>query len=338
MRNYKCLVNYVFQENTFSLVPIREEDKYVILEMRNEQMYHLRQAKLLTIKDQEDYFENVVSKLFDAEKPNQLLFSFLKNGEFVGYGGLVHINWIDKNAEISFIMKTELEKENFEYFWKNYLSILDKLAFQELNLHKIYTYAFDLRPHLYEVLTICGFNEEARLKEHCLFDKKFSDVVYHVKMNRTISFRKAIENDMMLYFNWTNDTSVRENSYQSEPISLEDHQKWFYEKIKDESCFMIVFENHIGIAIGQVRILEQDKTVAVISISNDINHRGKGYASKMIKIATDEFLKKNPQICISAYVKIENLASKKAFEKAGYELDVVLEYEGIPSYHYIKKI
>ena len=337
MRNYKCLVNSVFQENTFSLVPIRDEDKYVIFEMRNEQMYHLRQAKPLTIKDQEDYFENVVSKLFEAEKPNQLLFSFLKNGEFVGYGGLVHINWIDKNAEISFIMKTELEKENFEYFWKNYLSLLDKLAFQELNLHKIFTYAFDLRPYLYTVLESCGFKEEARLKEHCFFDKQFLDVVYHVKMNKTISFRKANENDMILYFNWTNDASVRENSYKSEPISLENHQNWFYKKIKDETCFMVVFENHIGTAIGQVRIQKQDKNIAVIGISNDANHRGKGYASKMIQLASEEFLKQNSQICISAYIKIENKASEEAFQKAGYELDVVLEYDGIPSYHYIKK-
>ncbi|PWA06142.1 GNAT family N-acetyltransferase [Flavobacterium psychrotolerans] len=338
MRNYTCLVNSTFQGNTFSLVPIRDEDKYAILEMRNEQMYHLRQAKPLTVKDQEDYFENVVSKLFEVEKPNQLLFSFLKNDEFVGYGGLVHINWIDKNAEISFIMKTELEKENFEYFWKNYLSLLDKMAFQELNFHKIFTYAFDLRPHLYEVLTSCGFKEEARLKEHCFFGGQFLDVVYHCKMNRGIAFRKANEKDMMLYFEWTSDASVRENSYQSEPISLENHKNWFLNKIKDSSCFMVVFENHIGIPIGQVRIQKQDETTAVIGISNDVNHRGKGYASEMIRMASNEFLKENPQMQISAYIKLENRASKKVFEKAGYELNVVLEYDSIPSYRYIKKI
>jgi RimJ/RimL family protein N-acetyltransferase len=234
-------------------------------------------------------------------------------------------------------MKTELEKENFEYFWKNYLSLLDKLAFQELNLHKIFTYAFDLRPHLYEVLTSCRFNEEARLKEHCLFDGQFLDVVYHSKMNRTISFRKPNEADMKIYYNWATDPSVRENSFISEPISFENHQNWFNKKIKDETCFMLIFENHIKKPIGQVRIQKQDETTALIGISNDFNYRGKGYASEMIKVATGEFLKQNSQICISAYIKIENKASEKAFQKAGYELDVVLEYNGIPSYHYIKK-
>ena len=108
MNSYKVLNNQVYTKDNFSIVPIRYEDRLDIMKWRNEQMYHLRQAKPLTIKDQDDYFENVVSKLFEAEKPNQLLFSFLKNGEFVGYGGLVHINWIDKNAEISFIMNTYL--------------------------------------------------------------------------------------------------------------------------------------------------------------------------------------------------------------------------------------
>ncbi|MCX6184838.1 MAG: GNAT family N-acetyltransferase [Flavobacterium sp.] len=183
MRNYICLPNSVFEENSFALVPIRDEDKYEILEMRNEQMYHLRQAKPLAVEDQEHYFKNVVSKLFELQQPDQLLFSLLKEGKFIGYGGLVHINWIDRNAEISFIMKTELEQDNFEYFWKNYLSLLNKLAFKELNFHKIYTYAFDLRPHLYQVIEKAGFVEEARLKEHCFFEGKFLDVLIHTKIN-----------------------------------------------------------------------------------------------------------------------------------------------------------
>lgn len=337
MRNYKCLSVSKLESNGFHIESLRDEDKYEIMDIRNQQIYHLRQNEPLTKEKQEHYFATVVAGLFEQEKPNQLLFSFFENGIFIGYGGLVHINWVDKNAEISFVMKTELEKDSFAKYWSNYLKLIEKLAFEELNFHKIFTYAFDLRPHLYSVLESCGFKEEARLKEHCLFDGQFLDVVYHAKTNRTISFRKANENDMMLYFNWTNDASVRENSYQSEPISLEDHQNWFYKKIKDETCFMIVFENHIGTPIGQVRIQKQDENIAVIGISNDVNHRGKGYASKMIQIASEEYLKQNPQICISAYIKIENEASEKAFEKAGYELDVVLEYDGIPSYHYTKR-
>ena len=123
---YKCLKNNIFLLNDFSLEPIREEDKYYIMQMRNEQMYHLRQSILLTKQSQDQYFKDVVSDLFIKENPDQLLFSIIKSGEFIGYGGLVHINWLDKYAEISFIMKTELEATNFEYFWINYLYLIQK--------------------------------------------------------------------------------------------------------------------------------------------------------------------------------------------------------------------
>ena len=174
MRSYNCLKTNLYQSDGFSIVPIREEDKLAIMNMRNEQIYHLRQNKPLKPVDQDNYFTNVISKLFDTDQPNQILFSFLKNGVFAGYGGLVHINWIDKNAEISFIMKTELEKEFFSKYWSIYLQLIEQVAFDELNLHKIFVYAFDLRPHLYETLEENNFMREAELKEHCYY-KLFSD-------------------------------------------------------------------------------------------------------------------------------------------------------------------
>lgn len=182
MRQYKCLNTQVFNNEEFSITPIRDEDKYEILKIRNEQIYHLRQAKPLTVEEQENYFATIVSNLFDQENPNQLLFSFFENEEFIGYGGLVHINWIDKNAEISFVMKTELEQEHFIKYWSKYLKLIEKVAFNELNFHKIYTYAFDLRPHLYDAMEFSGYHEEARLKEHCYFNSKFIDVVIHSKI------------------------------------------------------------------------------------------------------------------------------------------------------------
>ena len=181
MNDYKCLVKQRFEHNEFSLIPLRSEDQLLIMKWRNEQIYHLRQAKSLTETDQKNYFENVVAKLFEQEKPNQILFSFLKNGVYIGYGGLVHINWIDRNAEISFIMNTALEKDFFEHHWSNYLTLIEKVAFEELKFHKIFTYAFDLRPHLYEMLLKNGFSEEARLKEQCYFEGKYIDVLIHAK-------------------------------------------------------------------------------------------------------------------------------------------------------------
>lgn len=183
MKNYKALNKQIYSEGIYSIVPIRFEDRMDIMKWRNEQIYHLRQSQPLTIQDQNNYFNTIVNKLFEAEKPSQLLFSYLENDTCIGYGGLVHINWIDKNAEISFVMNTELEKDMFKFHWGTFLQLLENIAFNELNFHKIFTYAFDLRQHLYPVLKASGFHEEARLKEHCYFDGKYLDVVINSKIN-----------------------------------------------------------------------------------------------------------------------------------------------------------
>ena len=98
MNYYKVLNKQVFYKDIYSIVPIRMEDRFDIIKWRNEQIYHLRQHKELTVENQENYFNEVISKLFEKEQPNQILFSFLENKICVGYGGLVNINWIDKNA------------------------------------------------------------------------------------------------------------------------------------------------------------------------------------------------------------------------------------------------
>tara|TARA_B100000795_G_scaffold267605_1_gene252814 strand:+ start:932 stop:1462 length:531 start_codon:yes stop_codon:yes gene_type:complete len=173
----------MFERTNYKICPIRFDDRRDIMKWRNEQMYHLRQNKILLIEDQDFYFENVVLNLFEQKRPNQLLFSYLENNKCIGYGGLVHINWIDKNAEISFIMNTELESFGFQKHWLNFISLLEKVAFDELKFHKIFTYAFDLRPQLYTALEKLDFLENVRLKEHCFIDNKYLDVVIHSKIN-----------------------------------------------------------------------------------------------------------------------------------------------------------
>lgn len=162
-------------------MPIRLEDRHLIMKWRNEQIYHLRQAQPLTADTQNRYFDCNIRSLFKQVNPDQFLFSYLKGDVCVGYGGLVHINWIDKHAEISFIMDTELESLHFQEHWQRFLQLIEELGFQELKLHKLFVYAFDLRPHLYSALQAANYFLDARLKDHCCFQGKFKDVVIHSK-------------------------------------------------------------------------------------------------------------------------------------------------------------
>jgi RimJ/RimL family protein N-acetyltransferase len=335
---YKCLHKQIFQLGNYQLIPIRDEDKYLILKWRNEQLYHLRQAAPLSIEAQEAYFKQTVSKLFEQEKPNQILFSYLENGICIGYGGLVHINWIDKHAEISFIINTELEKDFFEFNWVTYLSLIEQVAFKDLNFHKIFTFGFDLRPHLYKAVEKAGFQKEATLKEHYCWEGQFIDAIIHAKFNRYFSIREANEKDLMLYFDWANDQQVRSQSFNSTPIDLHIHTEWFKNRIKDKNSHLFIFENRHNEPIGQVRIeQEPDSKKAVIGVSIDKQYRGQGLAHKILREGLVQFLSTHKDVLIEAYIKQDNQSSIKSFVKAGFIFEKELIYQGIKSLLFIFK-
>lgn len=185
MKNeYKILGKQFFSKNEYSIIPIRFDDRIDIMNWRNDQIYHLRQSKALTIKDQDIYFKKIVSKLFTNDFPNQLLFSYLFKDKCIGYGGLVHINWNDMNAEISFLIDTNLDKTEFDLHWSIFLQLIEEVAFEELKIHKIFVYAFDVRPYLYEVLKKNKYIKDAVLKEHCFVHNNFKDVLIYSKWRK----------------------------------------------------------------------------------------------------------------------------------------------------------
>ena len=63
MVRYICLKQQEFSYGNYRLVPLRYEDRFLIMKWRNEQIYHLRQSSLLTEEDQQRYFDNVVAKI-----------------------------------------------------------------------------------------------------------------------------------------------------------------------------------------------------------------------------------------------------------------------------------
>lgn len=331
MKKYKCLKTQEYSLGKFKLVPIRIEDRYQIMQWRNEQMYHLRQAELLTRKKQDNYFENVVSKLFEQEQPGQILFSFLENSECIGYGGLVHINWIDKNAEISFIMNTEFENENFEKYWTIYLNMIEGIAFSELYFHKIFTYAFDLRPQLYEVLDKSGYKFEAKLKDHCFYNHKYIDILIHSKFNNSLQLRLAKEDDLEITFEWVNDSKVRAFSFNKEIVSFESHKEWYENKLKDSKCVYFIAEVNQK-PVGSFRI-DKKNNEGVISFLLDSSQHGKGLGFKLLDQGVKKINKSDPKLSLIGFVLKQNKASVRLFEK----LDFTRYDLGGGKYKYIKE-
>lgn len=334
MNSYKAIDCQTFKQGNYSLVPIRTEDRYKIMKWRNEQIYHLRQSKPLTKEDQNKYFSTVIQGLFDKEKPEQLLFSYLEGDKCIGYGGLVHINWIDKNAEVSFILDTQLEKEEFHKHWGIYLDLLNQIAFDELDLHKIYTYAFDLRPYLYEAIESKGFIREAVLKEHCLVNGKYENVVIHCKINDNLILRELNVEDKNITFEWANDPFTRANSYNTYPISFESHSNWFDSKLKDDKAWYYIGEINCK-SFGLVRFdIKNNKIVIGITLDNEF--RGKKLSSRLLKEGC-RLVSQKTDLPIVAYIKKENIPSIKSFEKAGFIYKSDIKINDVDSYEYIYK-
>lgn len=152
-----------------------------------------------------------------------------------------------------------------------------------------------------------------------------------------LKFRKAILEDSEVYFNWTNDQDVRSQSFNSNEILWETHNSWFLKKINDSSCSMLIFNDIENNNIGQVRIEKCNDNNALIGISIAREHRGNGYAKEILALASDYFLSENSKFCIHAYIKEQNLSSKYAFEKAGFEFSEMMIYKNYMTFHYIKK-
>ena len=316
---YICLHQQEQHLGDYSIVPLRYEDRFSIMKWRNEQIYHLRQARPLTEDDQQRYFDNVVSKLYDNPKPDQILFSYLEKGTCIGYGGLVHINWIDRNGEISFIMDTQLEKEHFAEHWSNYLTMLKAVAFDDLGLHKIYTYAFDLRPHLYTMLEANGYKREATLKEHCLFNGEYKDVVLHSLWNdryEVINYVDCTKEQNLDILALRNRDDVRSWMVNPVVIPVENHFK-FVESLKDNPnrLYYAIYKN--GMLVGTYHLTNEGDGIWERGIIANPSTQGTGQTEKWER---QIFSSLPSEIkAVSAKVKQDNLRSIKYHEKLGYK-------------------
>lgn len=130
--------------------------------------------------------------------------------------------------------------------------------------------------------------------------------------------RKARNADAFMYYEWANEENVRQQSFSSKKISLEDHIKWFEGKLADPKCIMLVFENEDSIPAGQVRLQKESEDAFVLGISVDIIFRGKGLAVEMLTKTSNYFFDSFPKKKIYAFIKKKNIASVNSFEKAGY--------------------
>lgn len=130
---------------------------------------------------------------------------------------------------------------------------------------------------------------------------------------------KAKPSDVDLLFSWANDPLCRQNSFSEKLIEYNEHIRWFDNALKNPDCLIYIL--HIDdIPCGQIR-LTIDSSEAIISYSIAKEHRGKSYGFTMLSLIEKECESEKRIKTLSGYVKTENIASRKTFEKSGYSLN-----------------
>ena len=181
MKSYKALNNQIYSRGNYSIIPIRKQDMESIRLWRNSQMDVLRQKKKLSFNDQKQYFKNKVNILFEEEHPSQLLFSFFKDSKLIGYGGLVNISWLDKRAEMSFLVNNIRAANNIKYSedFSSFIELVKELCFKEMKFNRLYTETYAFRKFHISLLENKGLIEEGRLRHHIYENNKYYDSILH---------------------------------------------------------------------------------------------------------------------------------------------------------------
>ncbi len=139
-----------------------------------------------------------------------------------------------------------------------------------------------------------------------------------------LTHRPAQSADSRLYLDWANDPDTRRQSFNRNSISPETHTAWFTGKLADSNALLLVFENGAGEAVGQVRFertpVADMPDEITIGVSVDAAHRGNGLSSQLIELGCAVCQKQWEAVTIHAYIKPDNRASVRAFERAGFRL------------------
>jgi RimJ/RimL family protein N-acetyltransferase len=181
---YRCLPKAQYHSGDYTLLSVRPEDIESIRQWRNAQMHVLRQDREITPEAQQQYYAREIWPTMEQEQPRQILFSFLRGGQLIGYGGLVYISWHARKAEVSVLFDLSSRSDTqYREDLSAYLTLLKDVAFNGLNLHRLWSECYDIRPLHISILREQGFEPEGRLRDHELIDGRYVDTLFHGCVN-----------------------------------------------------------------------------------------------------------------------------------------------------------
>lgn len=181
MKTYKCLPSQIVKQDPYEVIPVQASHIEQIRQWRNDQMEILRQAAPITREQQQHYYEKTIWPEMATECPTNILVSYLLRDEPIGYGGLVHIAWDHRRAEISFLAAPERASHPTIYArdFSSFLALIKTIAFEMLGFHRLFTETYAVRPNHIAILENAGFIREGIMRHHVRIQGRPVDSIIH---------------------------------------------------------------------------------------------------------------------------------------------------------------
>lgn len=162
------------------MASLEKSDLTPIKRWRNEQRDVLRQNKILTDKDQVNWYA-----LLQQDKKQKIFSIIGAKGELLGYCGITNIDWYNRRGEVSFLLRTGISKADYRKYFLDVLDQLKKYFFSILKLHKLFTETFEYRKFHISILEKFGFKRSGVLVDHIYKKGKYYDSLVHCLIDRS---------------------------------------------------------------------------------------------------------------------------------------------------------
>lgn len=220
------------------------------------------------------------------------------------------IRQVEKAKGIVRYGATEQEKKSLQ-FRQSVFVVKDITAgetFTEENIRVIRP-SYGLHPRDYDHV----------LGKVCTADVKFGTPLKANMVADYLELKEATPEQAKLTFEWANDAETRKQSFTTDAIPWETHEKWYKDSLAgDKRKLFVAYYGEVPVGLFRIDFVGEDE--AEISYSVAGTYRRRGYGAEMIrageKLVKDRFVGIKTLI---AKVKPENEASRRIFTGLGYE-------------------
>ena len=189
MNAYACLPRQHVADGAYALSCVQAQHTEPIRLWRNAQMDVLRQAAPISAEQQQRYFAQHIWPTLALPQPANVLLALHHQGQLIGYGGLVHIAWEHRRAEVSFLLDDARTHDAAGYAadFSAFLNLLATVAFDDLGFRRLFTETYAMRHHHIQVLQANGFELEGVLRQHVLINGEPVDSLMHGRLSPHLS-------------------------------------------------------------------------------------------------------------------------------------------------------